>query len=171
MEKQAPPPPYQAGPDPGQYPPPAYPPAAQGGQYPPPAQGGQYPPPQGGQYPPPAQGGQYPPPAQGKYPVQPQQPGYAATTTTVITQPGVVGATVLRFSEYPMQIVCPRCQAQVVTSCQYTAGTFAWVICLVICFLGGGLGCCLIPFCVEGMQDVNHICPNCHNCVGSFRRM
>ena len=33
------------------------------------------------------------------------------------------------------------------------------------------LGCCLIPFCLDGCKDVIHCCPNCHARLGSFRRM
>ena len=33
------------------------------------------------------------------------------------------------------------------------------------------LGCCLIPFCLDGCKDVIHSCPNCHARLGSYRRM
>lgn len=109
-----------------------YPPQ-QGGPYPP-AQGGPYPPAQGGQYPPP-QGGQYPPPQGGQYPPQ-QGYGQAQQTTIITTQPTVIAGGILRFSEFPMQITCPHCQAQVVTSCNYVDGTAVWVIALLICLFG-----------------------------------
>ncbi|XP_057313883.1 cell death-inducing p53-target protein 1 homolog [Hydractinia symbiolongicarpus] len=156
------PPPYGATDEKTGYPP------QQGGQYPP-AQGGQYPPPQGGQYPPP-QGGQYPPPQGGQYPPQ-QGYGQAQQTTIITTQPTVIAGGVLRFSEFPMQITCPHCQAQVVTTCNYVDGTAVWVIALLICLFGGWVGCCLIPFCINGLKDVNHICPNCTRMVGCYRRM
>lgn len=33
------------------------------------------------------------------------------------------------------------------------------------------LGCCLIPFCIQDLQDVKHICPNCSKVVGVYRRI
>ena len=123
---------------PGQYPPtvqPGYPPA---GQYPPGAQpAGQYPPgvQPAGQYPPGAQpAGQYPPPGTG-YPAPGYQQGQPPmTTTTIIAQPTTL--TTIRFTEYPTQIQCPHCHAQVVTTCDYTDGTAVWLIAVVICLLG-----------------------------------
>lgn len=47
------------------------------------------------------------------------------------------------------------------SSVQYEAGTATWLTCLGICLLGGGLGCCLIPFCVDPLKDCVHFCSNC----------
>ncbi|XP_052071642.1 cell death-inducing p53-target protein 1 homolog isoform X4 [Mytilus californianus] len=161
-------------------PPPPYP--GEKGQeagYPPqPQQGyGQPPPPQGypqagyGQPQPyghPAQPG-YGPPQQGYG--QPQQ-GYAqqqAHTTVVVGQPT---ATVLvqQFREAPVNTACPHCRAQVITATQYETGTFAWIICLVLCIVGCW-PCCLIPFCVDGCKDVTHSCPNCKQVISRWNRM
>jgi len=32
-------------------------------------------------------------------------------------------------------------------------------------------GCCLIPLCVDGLKDVDHICPNCNYTVGKYKRL
>jgi len=169
----APPPGYapQPGAPPQGYPPaqPGYPPAAQPG-YPPAQQG--YPPAQPGY--PPAQPG-YPPAQPGYPPAQPgyqaANPGYTTNTTTIITaQPAVVTTRAVAFYEHPVSMVCPSCQAQVVSSVQYDVGTFAWLLCLLMAFFGFWI-CCFIPFCVDSCKDAIHNCPNCHVQLGVYRRM
>jgi lipopolysaccharide-induced tumor necrosis factor-alpha factor len=66
----------------------------------------------------------------------------------------------------PSPIQCPSCRQQVVTIVRYEAGAITWVIALVICFLGGFIGCCLIPFCIPACQDAVHTCPACHTPLG-----
>lgn len=103
------------------------------------------------------------------------QPGYQPMTAgqssvTVITQPGIMIAG-QQFREHPVRTKCPACQAEVMTSTSFETGTFAWVIALVLCLFGLWLGCCLIPFCVDGCKDVVHSCPNCRHTIGKFNRM
>lgn len=150
-----------------------YPPQA---GYPPPQ--GSYPPPQGG-YPPP-QGGYYPPHHPGNYPPQgyPQQPGYPGpqgyqtgqqSTTVVVAQPPVT--LVQTFNAVPVRTSCPHCRADIVTATHFESGTFSWVVCVILCLVGCDLGCCLIPFCMEGCQDVVHSCPNCRQQIARWNRM
>ncbi|KAL8624061.1 hypothetical protein ACOMHN_019484 [Nucella lapillus] len=152
---------------------PAYPPAPPGAQPPPP---GYQPPPPGYQPPPPG----YQPPPPGYQPpppgYQPPPPGYGqaqASTSVVVTQPGF-GAQpggLCRYREVPCLIVCQYCSATVNTATCYSVGTFTFIIAGVILLLGFWLGCCLIPFCIDGCKDVIHSCPNCHQNVGRFSRM
>lgn len=147
------PPPYSLPgyPPPGQ---PAYP--AQPG-YPPPQQG--YPPAQPG-YPPP-QGYGPPPPV-----------GAQHTTTTVIQQqPTTVVIGNAMYGESPVSMACPFCNATIVTSVSYSPGTLAWLACGGLILVGCWAGCCLIPFCVDAMQDAIHTCPNCRRQLGVYRRM
>ncbi|KAJ7365037.1 hypothetical protein OS493_007678 [Desmophyllum pertusum] len=167
------PPPYQAAgyPPPGQaaYPQqPGYPPPQQG--YPPPQQG--YPPPQG--YGPPPQG--YGPPPQGYGPppqgyAPPPQGQQTSTTTTIIQQPQTVVVGSGLYGEAPVSMVCPYCTATIVTSVVYTPGTLTWLACGGLILVGCWVGCCLIPFCIDGMQDAVHSCPNCRRQLGVCRRM
>lgn len=181
------PPPY---PGPGGYPPPnaPYPPPQQG--YPPPPQQGYPPPPQqqgfgygepskAGYGAPPGQPpmqGYAPPPGQppmqgyAPYPQQPmpQQQGHTHNTV-VVTQPAIT--VVQTFRESPVHTNCPHCRAEVVTGIHYESGTFSWVVCCILWWIGCGLGCCLIPFCVDGCKDVVHTCPNCQQQVARWSRM
>uniref|UniRef100_A0A0B7AKK4 LITAF domain-containing protein n=2 Tax=Arion vulgaris TaxID=1028688 RepID=A0A0B7AKK4_9EUPU len=103
------------------------------------------------------------------YGQQPNQAGYSHGTTVVVAQPTVAFVQVFRDS--PVHTNCPHCRAEIVTATQFETGTFTWVICCVLWFVGCGLGCCLIPFCVDGCKDVIHACPNCHQQIGRFSRM
>ena len=172
------PPPYQ----PGAYPPPAQPAYPQQPGYPPPQGYGQES--EMSDKPPPYQPGAYPPPAQPAYPQQPGYPppqGYGQppppgahthqSTTIIQQQPTavVVGSAV--YGESPVSMVCPYCTATILTSVTYTPGTLAWLVCGGLILVGCWAGCCLIPFCVDGMQDAVHSCPNCRRQLGCFRRM
>ncbi|XP_022088887.1 lipopolysaccharide-induced tumor necrosis factor-alpha factor homolog [Acanthaster planci] len=84
--------------------------------------------------------------------------------TTVITAP-------CGFTEFPTQVTCPACHSTVVTRTAYTPGALTWILCLVICFFCGFLGCCLIPFCLDFCQDVVHSCPTCNTVVGRYKRL
>lgn len=153
------PPPYQ--PPQAGYPPsgpPAYP---QQPGYPPPQS---YPPPGPG-YGPPPQG--YGPPPQGYGP----PPSAQTTQTTIIQQPQTVVVGNAMYGEAPVSMVCPYCTATIVTSVQYTPGTLAWLACGGLILVGCWAGCCLIPFCIDSMQDAVHSCPNCRRQLGVFRRM
>ncbi|CAF1575087.1 unnamed protein product, partial [Didymodactylos carnosus] len=66
----------------------------------------------------------------------------------------------------PMQCVCPNCQQSVITSVHHKAGTFAWLLCMLLIFFGCIVFCCLIPFCSESCQDTVHYCPNCRHELG-----
>jgi lipopolysaccharide-induced tumor necrosis factor-alpha factor len=66
----------------------------------------------------------------------------------------------------PTRTQCPRCHQQVITVVNYSPGVGTLLIGLTICLFGGGLGCCLIPLCVPGCQDVMHSCPACGSVIG-----
>ncbi|CAH3161780.1 unnamed protein product [Porites lobata] len=116
--------------------------------------------------------GQYPPhPQPYPQPYQPSPPvGQPTTTTTIITPPGPVYVNMV-FGESPVSMVCPHCQTHIITCTTYQDGILAWLAAGALCLLGCWLGCCLIPFCLDGCKDVIHSCPNCHARLGSYRRM
>ncbi|KAK2174103.1 hypothetical protein NP493_829g01060, partial [Ridgeia piscesae] len=89
---------------------------------------------------------------------------------TVVIQPVHATTLVQQFRESPVQTVCPYCHAQIVTAVSYDTGTFTWLIAAIVCLVGGGLGCCLVPFCLDGCKDVIHVCPNCRNQISAWRR-
>lgn len=110
----------------------------------------------------------YPPPQTGAYPQA--QPGYSAQGTTVVVAAPPVFAVQI-FREQPVRMKCPHCSSDIVTSITYETGTLTWVICGVLILFGLWLGCCLIPFCINGCKDCVHHCPNCRQMVGKYNRM
>ncbi|KAJ8386176.1 hypothetical protein AAFF_G00176000 [Aldrovandia affinis] len=102
------------------------------------------------------------------YPVQSQSPpvtGPVVSVQTIYVQPGVV------YGDRPVQAHCPVCAQFVVTRMDYSAGMLAWLSCVALSFFGCIYGCCLIPFCVDGLKDVKHTCPNCNNILGIYKRL
>ncbi|XP_032086466.1 lipopolysaccharide-induced tumor necrosis factor-alpha factor isoform X2 [Thamnophis elegans] len=77
----------------------------------------------------------------------------------------------LIFLDQPMQISCPACNQMIVTRISYQPGALAWLSCGGLALVGCWLGCCLIPFCVDAMQDVQHFCPCCNAYLGVHKRL
>ncbi|KAK3090159.1 hypothetical protein FSP39_009559 [Pinctada imbricata] len=119
--------------------------------------------------PPPGYGAPEPP----KYGVPP--PAYQQTQGTYQTNVVVTGATPylrnMMFREVPVATQCPFCQATITTSTSYETGTITWLVAGILLLIGLWLGCCLIPFCLDGCKDVIHRCPNCNQVVGKYTRM
>ncbi|XP_030068682.1 lipopolysaccharide-induced tumor necrosis factor-alpha factor homolog [Microcaecilia unicolor] len=89
----------------------------------------------------------------------------AVTVQTVFVQQPV------SFYDRPVQMTCPSCHEMIVTHLSYNAGALTWLSCGGLCILGCAFGCCLIPFCVDALQDVDHYCPNCKALLGTYKRL
>lgn len=111
----------------------------------------------------------YQPPQPYQAPPPRMQP-VGPTTTTIITPPTPIIVNMV-FGESPVSMVCPHCQTHIITCTTYQDGTLTWLSAGALLLLGCWLGCCLIPFCLDGCKDVIHSCPNCHARLGSYRRM
>ena len=74
--------------------------------------------------------------AQPWYGVQPgygPQPGYGQqAATVVVTQPMMM----MPMRDVPVNMTCPSCQNQIITSTSQETGTMTWVACLVLCLIG-----------------------------------
>ena len=51
---------------------------------------------------------------------------------------------------------------------QSESGILAWALCGGLCLVGCWLGCCLIPFFVDSVQEVTHSCPACNMTLGRY---
>jgi len=161
--------PYPTNPAAGPYsePPPPYPASSQPQHFPinqdVPQFGGGYPPMSSVPMPPPGQ--YYAPPQQGPPTTTYYPPTTTTTTTVIMAGPG------FGLGPHPINTQCPNCHAQVLTETRAQAGTLTWLICICCVFFGFIFGCCLIPFCIDDLQDVEHRCPQCKHFLGSYRRM
>jgi len=106
------------------------------------------------------------------YPVGSGQPTFAQAPTYQTappTQP-LMGFRPI-WGEVPQRHTCQFCNNNVVTEVVYESGGMTWLLSGGLCLLGCWLGCCLIPFGIDGCKDVVHICPHCHNTVGRKSRL
>ncbi|XP_059160366.1 lipopolysaccharide-induced tumor necrosis factor-alpha factor homolog isoform X2 [Physella acuta] len=94
---------------------------------------------------------------------------YTHGTTVVVAQPAIT--VIQTFRDMPVHTNCPHCRAEIMTGTHYEVGTFTWVICCIMWLLGCGMGCCLIPFCVDSCKDVIHTCPNCQQQIARYSRI
>merc|ERR1712228_905479 len=74
-------------------------------------------------------------------------------------------------SRSPQQALCPRCQGLRTTRTTPVAGLGTWVVAGGICLFGCWAGCCLIPFCVDDMKDIEHRCSQCGSFLGTKKFM
>ena len=107
---------------------------------------------------------QYGPPPAGGYAAVPPGPPPMTTATTVVVHQN--------FGMIPVSCSCPNCHQNVITRTEYETGLFTWLIVGIIFICGGWIFClCLIPFCVDAMKDVRHVCPNCNHTIHYHKRM
>ncbi|XP_042281033.1 lipopolysaccharide-induced tumor necrosis factor-alpha factor homolog [Thunnus maccoyii] len=71
----------------------------------------------------------------------------------------------------PVQVACPHCNQTVLSKMEYSNGLLSYLSCVGLFLCGCALGCCLIPFCVDHLRDIKHICPTCKTVLGAHKRL
>ncbi|CAH8575370.1 unnamed protein product [Schistosoma turkestanicum] len=111
------------------------------------------------------------------YPKSPENEGFPKPSLTHTPEPVVVEQPCPKVSDVtfipgpdPAKIRCPFCGEEITTRTVYKPGLLTWVGCFGIFFVGGILGCCLIPFCCDSCKDADHYCPVCNHYLGLYRR-
>ncbi|XP_042233048.1 lipopolysaccharide-induced tumor necrosis factor-alpha factor-like isoform X1 [Homarus americanus] len=89
--------------------------------------------------------------------------GHAGAPTAVVT-------TVVPLGSQSTHMICPHCHADVDTATKLSPSMVAWLSGFIICILGGVMGCCLVPCCINDCMNVEHSCPNCHAFLGKYNR-
>lgn len=81
----------------------------------------------------------------------------------VIIQPDkLVPKKCIILPRYPQEITCPSCQQLVITKMDYRVNASTWLMCCVVFFVGGFLGCCFLPFFMKSCKELAHRCPQCN---------
>jgi lipopolysaccharide-induced tumor necrosis factor-alpha factor len=100
--------------------------------------------------------------------VPPPYPGEERNIHFIQSPIILAGASV--FGPDPVQIECRYCNETMVTRVKPIAGNMTWIFCGALAIFGCWLGCCLIPFCVRDLQDMEHKCSACGSILGIYRR-
>ena len=69
------------------------------------------------------------------------------------------------FGTTPVTSNCYNCGKNITTSLIKKTGAMQWLACIFV-MIGCPLGCCFIPFCIDGWKDITHSCPNCKIFLG-----
>lgn len=93
---------------------------------------------------------------------------YPAANPTMPIAYGVHVVPFATFSRNPVQCTCANCRSMIVTRVEHSNGLLTWLLCVFLVIFGCWLGCCLIPFCIPDLQNVQHYCPNCNAFVGEY---
>jgi len=80
----------------------------------------------------------------------------------------VVQVPVPELGPNPANIQCPHCQAAITTSTSSKPGFMAWFLSAALCFTGFW-PCFCVPFMVDSLQNVKHLCPRCKLVVGRYQ--
>ena len=95
----------------------------------------------------------------------------AAAAPPVYAQPGAMAQPNMMLQGHmltsgPTSGVCPFCQEMQTTDIDKQNGGCTWISCIGMALCGCVLGCCLIPFCVDGFKDTEHKCSQCKRIIG-----
>ncbi|XP_025153117.1 lipopolysaccharide-induced tumor necrosis factor-alpha factor homolog [Harpegnathos saltator] len=67
----------------------------------------------------------------------------------------------------PTTAICPRCAALIITVVIVRRSTYTHLTALML-FLFGCWPCCMIPYCIESCNNMDHYCPACHAYLGTY---
>ncbi|GFO26806.1 lipopolysaccharide-induced tumor necrosis factor-alpha factor homolog [Plakobranchus ocellatus] len=101
------------------------------------------------------------------YPEQSPSSGYQRFDTSSGRRVGVV--TVIELGPEPCYLQCPSCGNFIYTDTVYKTGALTCIasaLCFFFCII-----CTCLPCFVKDCLDVDHYCPRCNYCFGTFTRL
>lgn len=75
-----------------------------------------------------------------------------------------------QFGEYPLFMKCNYCKVEMMTTVSAKAAPAAHALAFLCILFGCVLGCCLIPYCMDGLTIYVHRCSFCGNYCGESQR-
>jgi lipopolysaccharide-induced tumor necrosis factor-alpha factor len=97
-----------------------------------------------------------------------QKPLYYSENQSLVPrqQPLIVMGPLRVAEKNSFATTCPNCRNQILTRVERKIGIGNWILCIGCLIAGCDAGCCLIPFCMGSVKDVDHKCPYCNSTVG-----
>ena len=95
--------------------------------------------------------------------------------------------------DHQVNMECPNCHSQVLTTVKEETGPGAWVFCIVMCCIGYGTNAllthwltvgfiyffswfiivtcflCCLPWCIPAFKIYTHSCPHCKETLGKYK--
>ncbi|KAA0183480.1 hypothetical protein FBUS_04909 [Fasciolopsis buskii] len=66
-----------------------------------------------------------------------------------------------QLGDSPVYMNCPACHRPVITRVRHLSGLLTHLMCGLFCIFGCFPGCCLLPYFIPALKDVEHVCPVC----------
>eukprot|EP01090_Pellita_catalonica_P021244 TRINITY_DN78_c0_g1_i2.p1 TRINITY_DN78_c0_g1~~TRINITY_DN78_c0_g1_i2.p1 ORF type:complete len:120 (+),score=6.47 TRINITY_DN78_c0_g1_i2:50-409(+) len=76
-----------------------------------------------------------------------------------------------KWGEIAEHYTCQFCGSAMITDTRYVSGSLTYLAAATVCAVGLWAGCCLVPFCVNAVKDVEHSCSSCGRVVGFYRHV
>ncbi|CAF1403066.1 unnamed protein product [Rotaria magnacalcarata] len=96
---------------------------------------------------------------------------YTSPNTTNSNTNEIQFQPLLALGQTSVECTCTNCHSLVKTRVKHTSGLLVWLLAIILFFLGCVCGCCLIPFCVPEIKNIQHYCPRCKVLLGEYRRL
>ncbi|THD25224.1 hypothetical protein D915_003981 [Fasciola hepatica] len=89
----------------------------------------------------------------------------------MVTNPPTQVVVVQQFSDSPVFINCPVCRSPIVTQVRHQSGILTHLMCGLLCLFGCFPGCCLLPYLIPALKDIEHSCPVCGITIARITRL
>ncbi|PAV59752.1 hypothetical protein WR25_26466 [Diploscapter pachys] len=85
-------------------------------------------------------------------------------------QPTTIYVGSVVFDKIPTQVLCPRCNMNVITTLKFKNGLLTWLMVGGMALFGCWI-CCCVPLCIDSCKDVQHFCSSCQAFLGTYKRI
>ncbi|XP_044033425.1 uncharacterized protein LOC122867136 isoform X2 [Siniperca chuatsi] len=90
-------------------------------------------------------------------------------TTPAAEKPTGPVVAVDSLGQTPAVTQCPSCQEVIFTETHSRVGETMWMLCCLFSMTGCIAGCCVIPFFMDRLKNVQHLCPQCQAHIHTYQ--